>query len=232
MSARDSGRKQTVSESDRKWIDKESQLKKPFDKSLIKWFEGDNGKYFATVDPREYENRLDEIFGHDWYSEPEAVQGGVVKVVVYLKIDGEWIGRSSLGENDFSGASWTAKESQAFKRACSKWGLGRHLYGLNEERASEDDTLVLRNSGYMAYMEDWPDKQAELCLAVSNGDADDIDQLNTPQCRKLIYGIHHRVSTDYLDMLSSISPQEDGDKKSWSEEWSEDEGEEIDFDMP
>jgi hypothetical protein len=51
-------------------------------------------------------------------------------VICELNIYG--LTRSSAGQAEGSpkGVAGTAAEAQAFKRACSKFGLGRHLYGL------------------------------------------------------------------------------------------------------
>ena len=211
--AREKGRKtktDMLSESQRQWWDIREKLQAPFPAEVINWFH-DGDKSFSTVEPREYEKRLDEIFGSDWKTEIEAYPGNLVKVTVFIKFNGEWIGRSSLGERDFTSSSWLAKEAQAFKRACSKWGLGRHLYSMNDEMADPREVMVLRNLGFICYLDDWMSKEAELCTAVSNGTADSIDQLNPVECRKLIYGISERINENVDSFILEQTDDEEED---------------------
>jgi len=76
-----------------------------------------------------YQNRLDEICSLAW-SVTYTPWGE--RVICHLTING--ITRSSTGEADSnaekSEIAGTAAEAQAFKRACSMFGLGRYLYAL------------------------------------------------------------------------------------------------------
>ena len=80
----------------------------------------------AYVEPRDYEDRLNAVFGLEWSCHFK--EWGANKIICELTIQGHT--RSSTGEaNEGEGfAVGTAAEAQAFKRACSKFGLGRELY--------------------------------------------------------------------------------------------------------
>lgn len=107
-------------------------LTHPFPKGAIKWRAGatnkDKTKAMALpyVDPREYEARLDKVCP-DWQC--TFTTWGDNRVICHVSING--ITRSSTGEGDGDDfAPGTTAEAQAFKRACSKFGLGRYLYSL------------------------------------------------------------------------------------------------------
>ncbi len=79
----------------------------------------------------EIQERLDEVCGLGWavtYS-----PWGNDRIICHLTING--ITRSSTGESDGqserSEIGGTAAEAQAFKRACSAFGLGRYLYAID-----------------------------------------------------------------------------------------------------
>ena len=111
------------------------ELKKPFHPSHTTWKpgsvnkEGSKALALAYADLRAYQNRLDEVCGMDW-SVTYTPWGD--RIVCHLTISG--ITRSSTGEPDAqserSEIAGTSAEAQAFKRACSMFGLGRYLYQL------------------------------------------------------------------------------------------------------
>lgn len=93
------------------------------------------------AEPRVYEDRLNEVLGPDWSCRFKT--WGDQRLICELTIrvtheDGEMpsgytireITRTSTGEFDKGDkiAQGTVAEAQAFKRACSKFGLGRYLY--------------------------------------------------------------------------------------------------------
>jgi len=110
-------------------------LKQPFHPQAVSWKPGSVSKDGARAlalpyaDLRVYQNRLDEVCGMDW-SVTYTPWGE--RVICHLTING--ITRSSTGEADSqqerSEIAGTAAEAQAFKRACSMFGLGRYLYAL------------------------------------------------------------------------------------------------------
>lgn len=109
------------------------ELQKPFRPSDVYWKPGsvskEGGKAlalpYATL--RAYQQRLDTICGLDW-SVSYTPWGD--RIICHLTIGG--ITRSSTGEPDSqaerSEIAGTSAEAQAFKRACSMFGLGRYLY--------------------------------------------------------------------------------------------------------
>ena len=132
----------------------EAALENPFDPSEIKWrvtnttSDRRRGQVIAYADPRAYTDRLNALFTVRGWTREYAVQviqnferkergngestiSGKIVVTCRLTIDG--IGsHSGLGEewadNENAG---TSAEAQAFKRACSCFGLGRYLYDLD-----------------------------------------------------------------------------------------------------
>lgn len=112
-----------------------TKLAAPFHPSRIVWkpqaMTKDKAKAMAVpyADPRAYMNRLDEVCGMDW---AVSYTPWGDRIICHLTIDGTT--RSSTGEADSdserSEIAGTAAESQAFKRACAMFGLGRYLYSL------------------------------------------------------------------------------------------------------
>jgi hypothetical protein len=130
-----------------------TQLAEPFDPSEIKWRvthttqDGSRGAIVAFADPRAYTDRLNQIFTPTGWTRTydvstvsavtrmkrdKAIQSGKVLVTCTLTIHG-------LGCHAGSGEDWadepnamTKSEAQAFKRACTCFGLGRYLYNFAE----------------------------------------------------------------------------------------------------
>ena len=129
-------------------------LEDPFDPREIKWrvtnttSDRRRGQVIAYADPRAYTDRLNALFTVRGWTREYAVQviqnferkdrgtgegaiSGKIVVTCRLTIDG-------LGSHSGLGEEWadnenagTAAEAQAFKRACSCFGLGRYLYDLD-----------------------------------------------------------------------------------------------------
>jgi hypothetical protein len=128
-------------------------LAEPFDPSEIKWRvthttqDGRRGAVIAYADPRAYTDRLNQILTPTGWTRTydvttvsalsrmkrdKLIQTGKVLVTCTLTIHG-------IGCHTGSGEEWadeanamTASEAQAFKRACTCFGLGRYLYNLGE----------------------------------------------------------------------------------------------------
>jgi hypothetical protein len=143
-------------------------LEDPFDPTEIKWrvtnttqMGSRNGPRFrgqmlAYADPRAYTDRLNELFTPAGWTRDYTVQlvqnferkerGSAertitAKIVVTCKVTIHGFGaHTGLGEewadNDNAG---TAAEAQAFKRACSCFGLGRYLYDLEGQWVDLDE---------------------------------------------------------------------------------------------
>jgi hypothetical protein len=116
------------------WIELLSKLSEPFAREDIAWRAGATSRdkkraqALPYAEPRVYEDRLNEICPGDWsvLFKP----WGESRIICELTIHG--VTRSSTGEFDDGKknaiAEGTVAEAQAFKRACSKFGLGRYLY--------------------------------------------------------------------------------------------------------
>ena len=128
-------------------------LEEPFDPREIKWrvtnttADRRRGQVIAYADPRAYTDRLNTVFTVRGWTREYTVQviqnferkergngdgiiSGKIVVTCRLTIDG-------LGSHAGLGEEWadnenagTSAEAQAFKRACSCFGLGRYLYDL------------------------------------------------------------------------------------------------------
>ena len=106
------------------------ELAKPFDPNVVQWRAGATNRdktsamALAYVDVRHYMERLDEV-APGWQSEVQPVGNG--QVLVRLTVAG--VTRTDVGEADPNDANTlTSAFAQAFKRACSQFGLGRYLY--------------------------------------------------------------------------------------------------------
>ena len=72
---------------------------------------------------------LDETFGvFGWQDKYEEIKGNMYcSVGVYNSVTGEWIWKQDCGTESFSEKE-KGEASDAFKRACFNWGIGRELY--------------------------------------------------------------------------------------------------------
>ena len=129
------------------------RLAEPFDPSEIKWRvthttrDGSRGAVIAFADPRAYSDRLNHVFTPSGWTrayevntvssvtrmkKDRLIQTGKVLVTCTVTIAG-------LGTHADSGEEWadeenamTSAQAQAFKRACTCFGLGRYLYNFAE----------------------------------------------------------------------------------------------------
>lgn len=108
------------------------QLKRPFPPHYITWkpgvVKGDRCMVLIYADPRAYMEVLDEVCGMDWSVSYQP--WGLERIIATVTIMG--VTRSSTGEMSASEAKTenggTVAEAQAFKRACTMFGMGRYLY--------------------------------------------------------------------------------------------------------
>lgn len=111
-----------------------ARLAEPFPAEQLKWRAGavnrDKSKAIALAyaEPRSYEDRLNAICPGAWHVEFQP--WGEQRIICRLTIHD--VTRSSTGESGDSNPAiaGTSAEAQAFKRACSKYGLGRYIYDL------------------------------------------------------------------------------------------------------
>jgi len=160
------------------WHDLLQRLSEPFDNSELKYRAGATSRdktkaiALAYADPRAYEDRLNALVPGNW--QVEFTPWGENRIICHLTILG--VTRSSTGESgdtnpDIAG---TSAEAQAFKRACTKFGLGRYLYSLPTQWVDYDpqtrrlQTSVLRpptrRSRTAGQVEGSSDLQATKCL--------------------------------------------------------------------
>lgn len=109
---------------------------------------------YATIlaykDSRVDMNRLDEVVGHTgWQKKYELINGNLFcSVGVYDQNTNQWIWKQDVGTE-----SMTEKEkgqaSDAFKRACFNWGIGRELYEypIISIKLKEKDEYEIGNDG-------------------------------------------------------------------------------------
>jgi hypothetical protein len=116
------------------WTELLAKLAEPFAREDVLWRAGATSRdkkraqALPYAEPRVYEDRLNQVCPGDWhvFFKP----WGDSRIICELTIHG--VIRSSTGEFDEGKknaiAEGTVAEAQAFKRACSKFGLGRYLY--------------------------------------------------------------------------------------------------------
>ena len=130
-----------------------AQLEVPFDPAQIKWRvmrtsdDRRSGAILPFADPRAYTDRLNQLFTPaGWTREytistvPSLTRVDRSKVIVTSKVlVATAVTISRLGSHTGTGEEWadrenavTAADAQAFKRACSCFGLGRYLYRFEE----------------------------------------------------------------------------------------------------
>jgi hypothetical protein len=129
------------------------RLEEPFASKEVKWIvkatsrDGRKGRVVPYADPRAYTDRLNQVFTASGWTrqytvhtvspitrvkKDKAIQTGKVMVTCVVSING-------FGSQAGSGEDWadnenamTSAEAQAFKRACSVFGLGRYFYDFDE----------------------------------------------------------------------------------------------------
>jgi hypothetical protein len=83
----------------------------------------------AYKDARVDMNRLDAVVGaENWQREHYVVNGSMYcKVSIFNEKTKQWISKSDVGSESFAEKE-KGLASDAFKRACFNWGIGRELY--------------------------------------------------------------------------------------------------------
>ncbi|MDQ3458734.1 MAG: hypothetical protein M3498_05455 [Deinococcota bacterium] len=123
------------------WSELLKRLAEPFPESAVYWRVGNvsrdkkRAQALPYADPRVYEDRLNALVPGNW--SVSFRPWGDARIICELSIHG--VTRSSTGEENDGFAPGTAAEAQAFKRACSKFGLGRYLYDVDAPWLAYDD---------------------------------------------------------------------------------------------
>ena len=112
---------------------------------------------------------LDETFGAwNWQSKYYQVKNTMVcSVGVYNEKRGEWIWKDNGGDDDYQAEQVKAELSDAFKRACFNWGIGRELYYSPKIwiNATNDNTTSAR---YSVKVIEYDDKKRITRLVIIN----------------------------------------------------------------
>ena len=165
------------------------RLEEPFPSKDVKWLvaatsrDGHKGRVTPYADPRAYTDRLNHIFtAGGWTREysvhtvspitrmkkDKPIQTGKVLVTCVVSIPG-------VGTHSGSGEEWaddenamTSAEAQAFKRACSCFGLGRYFYNFTEMWVDLDEYKHPRE---IPALPSWALPDCERRAPVQNGPA-------------------------------------------------------------
>ena len=151
------------------WYEMRRRLAEPFSPDEVMFRAGSvnrdkkRAQALPYAEPRVYEDRLNDVLGPDWSC--RFTPWGEKRLLCELSIQvtqengtTREITRTSTGEFDDKDkiAQGTSAEAQAFKRACSKFGLGRYLYDVpiawvgydeNGRRLTETPTLERAKPG-------------------------------------------------------------------------------------
>lgn len=117
----------------------ERELEVPFDPVLIQWIAKETkfmkgglrqGFCLPYADPRAYKDRLNLLLTTTGWTNDFSIVTTTTKVIVTCKVTLDVLGaKSATGEEWLRNANAaTSAEAQAFKRACTCFGLGRYLY--------------------------------------------------------------------------------------------------------
>lgn len=92
-----------------------------------------SGTCVAYIDARNAMDLLDKVCGPENWQDKYEVVGDRFVCSVGVKPDSEWVWKSDTGTRaDFEAEK--SEFSDAFKRACVKWGIGRFLYDMDIRR--------------------------------------------------------------------------------------------------
>lgn len=90
------------------------------------------GRTFTYISARTAMNRLDDVLGpENWWDEILRLDKGVVTILTIRLPDGTTVSKSGMGGDAGmadAGDNEKSAESDAFKRASVKFGIGRYLY--------------------------------------------------------------------------------------------------------
>src|SRR6266567_480976 len=85
------------------------------------------------ADPRVYQDRLNKLAPGEWETPPPIALTVCDKLVTYVTVIICGVQHTDVGEAGPGENQGTEAFSQALKRACSQFGLGRYLYDLDKE---------------------------------------------------------------------------------------------------
>jgi hypothetical protein len=163
------------------------RLEEPFGSKDVKWLvaatsrDGRKGRVTPYADPRAYTDRLNQIFtAGGWTREysvhtlsqimrmkkDKSIQTGKVLVTCVVSILG--VGTHSGGGEEWADDenAMTSAEAQAFKRACSCFGLGRYFYNFAEMWVDLDE---YRRPRELPMLPSWALPESERRTPAQNG---------------------------------------------------------------
>jgi hypothetical protein len=163
------------------------RLEEPFASKDVKWLvaatsrDGRKGRMTPYADPRAYTDRLNQVFTASGWTRDytvqtlapitrlkndKPIQTGKVLVTCVVSIPG-------VGAHSGCGEEWaedpnalTSAEAQAFKRACSNFGLGRYFYNFSEMWVDLDEYKHPRE---LPTLPSWALPQCERRAPAQNG---------------------------------------------------------------
>ena len=101
----------------------------------------------AYIDARDAMDRLDEVVGIDNWQDEYMMIGNILYCTLSIRFPGIWIHKTDCGvESNVEKEKGQA--SDAFKRACVKWGIGRFLYSLDVKYINTSEKKEGNNHPY------------------------------------------------------------------------------------
>ena len=113
----------------------DQKLKEPFALKQIHWVNKGKGE-LAHLTARDVMARLDDVVGVSGWQDKITYVGNTAVCELSVKINDNWVTKSDAsGESNFEAEKGAS--STAFKRAASKFGIGRYLYYLPSDATRE-----------------------------------------------------------------------------------------------
>lgn len=108
----------------------------------------------AYIDSRDAQALLDRVCGAENWQDEYYQAGNLLFCKVGIKIENEWVWKSDTG-SESNMEKDKGHASDAFKRACVKWGIGRFLYDMEIEmvdvKTQSNKNYPVDNNGNVLY---------------------------------------------------------------------------------
>lgn len=111
------------------------------------------GQCVAYIDARDAQKKLDDVCGQENWQAIYYEVGSMLFCKVGIRIGDEWVWKSDTG-SESNIEKEKGHSSDAFKRACVLWGIGRFLYDMkikyvtaNEKKTKTNFPHVVDNNG-------------------------------------------------------------------------------------
>ena len=106
------------------------------------------GQCVAYIDARDAQKKLDEICGKENWQALYYEVGSMLFCKVGIKIGEEWVWKSDTG-SESNIEKEKGHSSDAFKRACVLWGIGRFLYDMKIQYVDANEKKTTSNFPYV-----------------------------------------------------------------------------------